>query len=126
MTPLTRYGLIGALLVAIALGGINGVLTYRLDQADKANQVLSKANKNLNDAVEDRDETIQALKGAVDADRRATEEQLRIEKQKREKADAENRTLRKTLEHSDASNQPLPDDALRILRREDKAPASAP
>lgn len=125
MTALNKYGLIGALLVAIALGGINGVLTYRLDQADKANQVLSKANKDLNKAVADRDETITALKGSIAADRRATEEQLKIEQQKREKADVENRTLRKALERSDAGNQPLPDDVKRILRREDTTPASA-
>ncbi|WP_024529199.1 DUF2570 domain-containing protein [Serratia fonticola] len=124
MTPLSKYGLIGALLVAICLGGINGVLTYRLNNANEANQALSKANKDLNDAVADRDETITALKGSIDAGRRATEEQLKIEQQKRAKADAENRTLRAALEHSDAGNQPLPDDVKRILRREDTAPAS--
>ncbi|NYA43131.1 hypothetical protein HZI31_07420 [Serratia fonticola] len=126
MTLLSKYGLIGMLLVALCLGGINGVLTYRLNNANEANQALSKANKDLNDAVADRDETISALKGSIDADRRATEEQLRIEQEKRGKADAENRTLRKALEHSDAGNQPLPDDVVRILRREDTAPASAP
>ncbi|HBE9178715.1 TPA: hypothetical protein KNH08_001581 [Serratia fonticola] len=126
MTQLTRYGLIGALLVAICLGGINGVLTYRLNNANEANHKLSKANKDLTDAVADRDETIIALKRSIDADRRATEEQLLIEQEKRSKADAENRTLRDALAHSDAGNQPLPDDVKRILRREDKAPASAP
>ncbi|WP_025122618.1 MULTISPECIES: DUF2570 domain-containing protein, partial [unclassified Serratia (in: enterobacteria)] len=109
---------IGALLVAICLGGINGVLTYRLDNANDANQVLSDKNTELNKSVSERDETITALKDAAGADRRATEEQLRIEQQKREKADAENRTLRKALEHSDASNQRLPDSAINILRRE--------
>ncbi|HBE9083085.1 hypothetical protein [Serratia fonticola] len=126
MTVLTRYGLIGALLVAICLGGINGALTYRLDKANDANQLLSDANEKLNDAVVERDETITALKESIDADRRATEEQLRIEQEKRSKADAENRTLRKALEHSDAGNQHLPDDVKRILRREDTTPASAP
>ncbi|NCG55140.1 hypothetical protein [Serratia fonticola] len=126
MTKLTRYGLIGALLVAICLGGINAVLNYRLDSANKANKTLSDANTELSKGIESRDETISALKGAADADRRATEEQLKIEQQKREKADVENRTLRKALEHSDAGNQPLPDDVKRILRREDTAPASAP
>jgi aminopeptidase N len=124
MAQLNKYVLIGALLVAICLGGINGVLTYRLDKANDANQVLSDANKKLNDAIADRDETITALKGSIDADRRATEEQLRIEQEKRSKADAENRTLRKALEHSDAGNQPLPDDVKRILRRETNTPAS--
>ncbi|ERK13017.1 hypothetical protein L581_3150 [Serratia fonticola AU-AP2C] len=124
MTQLTRYGLIGALLVAISLGGINGVLTYRLDNAKNANKTLTKAIEDLNKSVADRDETITALKGSIDADRRATEEQLRIEQQKREKADVENRTLRKVLEHSDAGNQPLPDDVKRILRRETSIPAS--
>ncbi|WP_447884933.1 hypothetical protein [Serratia fonticola] len=118
MTPLSKYGLIGTLLVALCLGGINGVLTYRLNNANEANQALSKANKDLNDAVADRDETITALKGSIDADRRATEEQLKIEQQKRAKADAENRTLREALEHSDCSNQRLPDSAIGILRRE--------
>lgn len=124
MTQLTRYGLIGALLVAICLGGISTVLNHRLDSANEANKTLSKANKDLNKAVTDRDETITALKGSIDADRRATEEQLRIEQQKRAKADAENRTLREALEHSDAGNQPLPDDVKRILRRETNTPAS--
>ena len=124
MTQLTRYGLIGALLVAICLGGINGVLTYRLNKANGVNQVLSDANGKLNDAVADRDEAITALKESIDADRRATEEQLKIEQQKRAKADAENGKLRKALEHSDAGNQHLPDDVKRILRRETNTPAS--
>ncbi|HHQ6593937.1 TPA: hypothetical protein ACSTLU_000141 [Serratia fonticola] len=126
MTVFARYGLIGALLVAICLGGISAVLNHRLDNANEANKTLSDANEDLNKAVADRDETITALKGSIDADRRATEEQLRIEQQKRAKADAENGKLRKALEHSDAGNQPLPDDVKRILRREDTAPASAP
>ncbi len=117
MTQLTRYGLIGALLVAICLGGINGVLTYRLNKANGVNQVLSDANGKLNDAVADRDEAITALKESIDADRRATEEQLKIEQQKRAKADAENKSLREALGHSDCSNQRLPDSALDILRR---------
>ncbi|OKP27595.1 DUF2570 domain-containing protein [Serratia fonticola] len=125
MTPLSKYGLIGALLVVICLGGINGVLTYRLNNANEANQTLSKANKDLNDAVADRDEMISVLKKVSDAVNRATEEQLKIEQQKRAKADAENGKLRKALEHSDAGNQHLPDDVKRILRREDTAPASA-
>ncbi|WP_025118811.1 MULTISPECIES: DUF2570 family protein [unclassified Serratia (in: enterobacteria)] len=118
MIQLTRYGLFGALLVAICLGGISAVLNHRLDNANEANQTLSKANEDLNEAVADRDETITALKGSIDADRRATEEQLKIEQQKRAKADAENRTLRKTLESSDCGNQRLPDSAIGILRRE--------
>ncbi|HBE9150662.1 hypothetical protein ABQ381_20595 [Serratia fonticola] len=126
MTQFTRYGLIGALLVAICLGGVSAVLNHRIDNANKANQTLSDANEKLNKAVADRDETITALKGSIDADRRATEEQLKLEHQKRAKADAENRTLREALGHSDAGNLPLPDDVKRILRREDTAPASAP
>lgn len=126
MTLLSKYGLIGALLVAIALGGINGVLTYRLDNANKANKTLSDVNTELSKGIESRDETITALKGSIDADRRATEEQLKIEQQKRVKADAENRTLREALAHSDAGNQPLPDDVKRILRGTTKASASAP
>jgi hypothetical protein len=114
MTALNKYGLIGA----ICLGGINGLLTYRLDKANDANQTQSDKNKVFNKVVDERDETITALKGAADADRRATEEQLRIEQQKREKADAENRTLRKVLESSNCSNQHLPDSAIGILRRE--------
>lgn len=126
MTLLSKYGLIGALLVAICLGGINGVLTYRLNNANKANKTLSDANTELSKGIESRDETISALKGSIDADRRATEEQLKIEQQKRAKADAENRTLRDALEHSGCNNQRLPDDVKRILRREDTAPASSP
>ncbi|CAI1520388.1 DUF2570 domain-containing protein [Serratia fonticola] len=118
MKNLSRYGLIGVLLVAILLGWYSSVLTDRLDKVDKANEKLVEA-------VGDRDGTIKALNDAAGADRRATEEQLKIEQQKREKADVENRTLRKALEHSDAGNQPLPDDVKRILRRETKDPASA-
>ncbi len=114
-TKITQYGLIGALLVAICLCGISAVLNYRLDNANEANNTLRDANEELNKAVADRDEAITALKGSIDADRRATEEQLRIEQQKRAKADAENRTLRKALESSDCSNQRLPDSALDIL-----------
>ncbi|OKP29787.1 hypothetical protein BSQ40_08125, partial [Serratia fonticola] len=95
-----KYGLVGVLLVAICLGWYASSLSDDLDAAQEANGKLVKA-------VESRDETISALKGAADADRRATEEQLRIEQQKRAKADAENRTLRKALESSDCSNQRL-------------------
>ena len=124
MTQLNKYGLIGALLVAICLAGINGVLTYRLNNANEANQALSKANKDLNDAVTDRDEAITVLKGSIDADRRATEEQLKIEQQKRAKADAENKTLRHALAASDCDRQLLPADVINILRRKTEAPAS--
>ncbi|MBE0153406.1 hypothetical protein [Serratia sp. PL7] len=117
MTQLKRYSLIGALVVAILLGWYSSVLADRLDKADKANEKLVEA-------VGDRDDTIKALNDASGADRRATEEQLKIEQQKRAKADAENRTLREALEHSDAGNQPLPDDVKRILRRETSTPAS--
>lgn len=68
MTTITRYGLVGALLVAICLGGINGVLTHRLNKANEANQTLSDENKDLNDAVTDRDETITTLKESIDAE----------------------------------------------------------
>ncbi|HGM5489588.1 TPA: hypothetical protein ACKP1B_001185 [Serratia fonticola] len=78
-------------------------------------------NKVLNTALTGRDETIEALKGAADADRRATEQQLKIEQQKRERADVENRILRHALEDNDCSNQRLPADALDILRGETKA-----
>ncbi|MFN3069929.1 hypothetical protein ACKWMY_17670 [Serratia sp. J2] len=117
MAELSKYGLIGLLLVAIALGGITAVQTHRLDNANDANKTLSDANEKLNTAVADRDETITELKGSIGADRRATEEQLKIEQQKRAKADAENRKLRDALESSDCGNQPLPDDVIDILRR---------
>ncbi|WP_447880367.1 DUF2570 family protein [Serratia fonticola] len=105
-----KYGLVGVLLVAICLGWYASSLSDNLDTAQEANGKLVKA-------LESRDETIGALKGAADADRHATEEQLKLEQQKRAKADAENRTLREALESSDCSNQRLPDSALDILRR---------
>ncbi|NYA15744.1 DUF2570 family protein [Serratia fonticola] len=111
MTTITRYGLVSALLVAICLGWYASSLSDDLSAA-------RKDNKTLVDTVNDRDGTITALKESIAADRRATEEQLKLEQQKRAKADAENRTLRKALEHSDASNQPLPADAIRVLRGE--------
>ncbi|CQE14528.1 phage lysis regulatory protein%2C LysB family [Yersinia intermedia] len=114
---MSKYGLISLLLVAICLSWYASSLSDDLDAAQKE-------NKTLVDAVKDRDGTITALKDAAGADRRATEEQLKLEQQKRAKADAENRTLRKALEHSDAGNQPLPDDVKRILRRETSTPAS--
>lgn len=116
MTPLSKYGLIGALLVAILLGWYASSLSDDLD-------VVRESNVKLVKAVESRDETINGLRGAADSERRATEAQLKIEQQKRVKADAENRTLRDALEHSGCNQQRLPDDALRILRREN-APAS--
>ncbi|MBC3214251.1 hypothetical protein [Serratia fonticola] len=123
-TKITQYGLTGALLVSICLGVISAVLNHRLDNANEAIKTLSDANTELSKGIENRDETIGALIGAADADRRATEEQLKLEQQKRAKADAENRTLREALEHSDAGNKLLPDDAKRILRRETKDSAS--
>ncbi|CAI1003709.1 DUF2570 family protein [Serratia fonticola] len=117
MTQLIRYSLISVLLVAICLGWYSSVLSDRLNKADKANEKLV-------DAVKDRDGTIKALKDAAGADRHATEEQLKIEQQLRTKADAENRTLRKALEHSDCSNQRLPDSAIDILRGKNSAPSS--
>jgi hypothetical protein len=125
MTQITHYGLIGALLVAICLGSINGVLTYWLNNANKANKTLSDANTELAKGIESRDETITDLKVSITADQRATEEQLKIEQQLRTKADAENRTLREALEHSGCSNQRLPDSALDILRGKNTHPASA-
>ncbi|MEX2952762.1 DUF2570 family protein [Serratia fonticola] len=117
MKNLSRYGLIGVLLVAILLGWYSSVLTDRLDKTDKANEKLVEA-------VGDRDSTIKALNDAAGADRRATEEQLKIEQQKREKADAENRALHKALESSDCSNQRLPDSAIDILRGKNDTPAN--
>ncbi|WP_447876921.1 DUF2570 family protein [Serratia fonticola] len=108
MSWLTKYGLIAAILGAILFSWANSVLTSKLDKANKANEQLVKG-------VESRDETIAVLKKSIDADRRATEEQLRIEQQKRAKADAENGKLRKALDSSDCSNQRLPDSAIDIL-----------
>ncbi|WP_447869974.1 hypothetical protein [Serratia fonticola] len=113
--------LVVLLLVALLFG-----MSQRIDALNVDIGQYQKDNEALGSALIGRDETINALKGAADADRRATEQQLMIEQQKRVKADAENRTLRKALEHSDAGNQPLPDDVKRILRREDTAPTSAP
>ena len=124
MNPLTRYGLIGVVMLVICLGAVSAVLNHRLDNANEANKTLSDANTELSKGIESRDETITGLKESIDADRLATEEQLKLEQQKRAKADAENRTLRKALESSDAGNQPLPDDVKRILRRETKDPVS--
>ncbi len=106
-----KNSLVVLLVVAIGLAWYASSLSDDLDQAQKDNKALT-------DTVNDRDGTITALKDAAGADRRATEEQLKLEQQKRAKADAENRTLRKALESSDCSNQRLPDSAISILRRE--------
>ncbi|WP_337263060.1 MULTISPECIES: DUF2570 family protein [unclassified Serratia (in: enterobacteria)] len=107
---MSKYGLISLLLVAICLGWYASSLSGDLDNA-------RLENKSLVAAVESRDGTIIALKDAASADRRATEEQLKIEQQKRAKADADNEKLRKALENNGCSNQRLPDDVRRILRR---------
>lgn len=114
------------LLVVLFLIALLFGMSQRIDALNTDIGQYQKDNHELSTALTGRDETITALKGSIDADRRATEEQLKIEQQKRAKADAENRTLREALGHSDAGNQPLPDDVKRILRREDTAPASAP
>ncbi|MEX2990342.1 DUF2570 family protein [Serratia fonticola] len=111
MQVLREKGLLLLLVVSICLGWYASLLSDDLGAAQKDNETLA-------DTVKDRDGTITALKDAASADRRATEEQLKIEQQKRAKADAENKTLRKALESSDCDRQRLPDDALRILRRE--------
>lgn len=103
-----KNGLVVLLVVAIGLGWYASSLSDDLDQAQKDNKALTET-------VNDRDGTITALKDAAGADRRATEEQLKLEQQKRAKADAENRTLRHALESSDCSNKRLPDSALDIL-----------
>ncbi|WP_447880077.1 DUF2570 family protein [Serratia fonticola] len=95
--------------VVLSLGWYASSLSDDLD-------TVQKDNKELVDAVKDRDGTITALKDAAGADRQATEEQLKIEQQKRAKADAENGKLRQALEHSDCSKQRLPDSAIDILR----------
>lgn len=103
--------------VVLSLGWYASSLSDDLDTAQENKKELEKA-------VESRDETITALKGSIDADRRATEEQLKLEQQKRAKADAENKKLRKALDSSDCSNQRLPDSAIDILRGKNAAPAS--
>lgn len=94
--------------VVISLGWYASSLSDDLKAAQKDNKALT-------DTVNDRDGTITALKDAAGADRRATEEQLKLEQQKRAKADAENTKLRKALDSSDCSNQRLPDSAIDIL-----------
>ncbi|KEY58491.1 DUF2570 family protein [Serratia sp. DD3] len=107
---MSKYILMGALLVAIFLGWYASSLSDDLDDAQKE-------NKSLVDAVKDRDGAITGLKNAANDDRRATEEQLKIEQQKRAKADAENKTLRHALASSDCDRQRLPDDVINILRK---------
>lgn len=108
-----HWQLLAALLLLALLFG----MSQRIDSLNADIGQYKRDNAELGTALTGRDETINALKGAADADRRATEEQLRIEQQKREKADAENKTLRKALESSDCNDQRLPDDARDILRR---------
>ncbi|WP_024530581.1 DUF2570 family protein [Serratia fonticola] len=115
-----HWPLMVALFFIVLLFGMG----MRIDALNADIGQYKRDNEALSTALAGRDETITALKGSIDADRRATEEQLKTEQQKRAKADAENRTLREALEHSDAGKQPLPDDVKRILRRETKDPAS--
>lgn len=112
------------LLMILGFAALLFVMSQRIDALNADIGQYQKDNEELGSALNGRDETIQALKGAADADRRATEQQFKIEQQKRVKADAENRTLRKALEANDCSNQRLPADALDILRGEIKASAA--
>ncbi|WON77822.1 DUF2570 family protein [Serratia sp. UGAL515B_01] len=105
-----RYWLISLLLVAICLGGYSAALSGRLKYVEQENKALVAA-------VESRDATITGLKDAASADRRVTEEQLGIEQQKRTKADAENKTLRRALESSDCDRHRMSDDVINILRK---------
>ncbi|WP_447880544.1 hypothetical protein [Serratia fonticola] len=115
-----HWPLMVALFFIVLLFGMG----MRIDALNADIGQYKRDNEELSTALAGRDETITALKGSIDADRRATEEQLKTEQQKRAKADAENRTLREALGHSDAGNQPLPDDVKRILRRETNTLAS--
>lgn len=99
-------------------------MRQRIEDLNRDIDQSQKDNEALGSALIGRDETINALKGAADADRRATEQQLKIEQQKRVKADAENRTLRKALEDNDCGHQRLPADALDILRGATKTGAT--
>ncbi|MBE0149638.1 DUF2570 family protein [Serratia sp. PL7] len=105
------------LLVVLFLVALLFGMNQRIDALNADIGQYQKDNDELSTALTGRDKTINSLKGAADADRRVTEEQLKIEQQKRAKADVENRTLREALEHSDCSNQRLPDSAIDILRR---------
>lgn len=115
-----HWPLMVALFFIVLLFGMG----MRIDALNADIGQYKRDNEALSTALAGRDETITTLKGSIDADRRATEEQLKTEQQKRAKADAENRTLREALGHSDAGNQPLPDDVKRILRRETNTPTS--
>ncbi|UAN65908.1 DUF2570 family protein [Serratia sp. JSRIV006] len=117
-----HWQLLAALLLLALLFG----MSQRIDSLNSDIGQYKRDNEALSTALAGRDETINELKGAADADRHATEEQLKIEQQKRAKADAENRTLRKALEDNDCSHQLLPVDALDILRGKNAIPARAP
>jgi predicted RNase H-like nuclease (RuvC/YqgF family) len=112
------------LLLACLLAALLFSMRQRIEGLNRNIDQYQKDNEALGTALIGRDETITALKGAADADRRATEQQLKIEQQKRVKADAENRTLRKALEDNDCGHQRLPADALDILRGATKTGAT--
>lgn len=112
------------LLMILGFAALLFGMSQRIDALNADIGQYQKDNQELSSALNSRDETLQALKGAADADRRATEQQLKIEQQKRVKADAENRTLRKALEDNDCGHQRLPADALDILRGATKTGAT--
>lgn len=113
------------LLMILGFAALLFGMSQRIDALNADIGQYRKDNEALGSALIGRDETINALKGAADADRRATEQQLKIEQQKRVKADAENRTLRKALEDNDCGHQRLPADALDILRGTAKTGAAS-
>ncbi|WP_411752423.1 DUF2570 family protein [Serratia sp. (in: enterobacteria)] len=112
------------LLLILGFAALLFGMNQRINALDASLGQYQKDNEELSRALNARDETIDALKGAADADRRATEQQLKIEQQKRAKADDENRMLRKALEDNDCSHQRLPADALNILRGATKTGAT--
>jgi predicted RNase H-like nuclease (RuvC/YqgF family) len=114
------------LLLILGFAALLFGMNQRINALNTGIGQYQKDNEELSRALNGRDDTINALKGAADADRRATEQQLKIEQQKRAKADDENRTLRKALEDNDCGHQRLPADALNILRGATKTSATGP
>lgn len=77
---------------------------------------VNKDNGELVEKLRSKDSAITSLQNSAATDRLATNAQLEQERKMRGKADAENEALRKILDASNCSYQPLPGAAIDILR----------
>ena len=118
MTTLTRYGLIGALLVAICLSGYSSLLSSRLDTARQLNSELNKSLAQQAGLIV----TLQTQ----DAQNRALmAEQQQRERQLRQQASDNERKYRDAIKNDECARSAAPVAVLDFLRGKDTATTGA-